>query len=237
MRTTRLTRPTLALAVVAALSSAARADVVTIDFEGIPDGTKTPECPSAAGTAQILGYYNGDEACGPRAGARDLNVVFSAGALAIAAKGAGGPGGFATPPSPNNAAGTVDESLRSFTVTLEGGMLLSKIDFWYSAIVGADPKVDLFFADGNKSQSFALPNCITPEANSFFCKWDDFAVDLGSSGRQVGSIVFSASLSNSVVFDNLSFTPPATTPVPEPSTIALAIAGIFAAAGQARRRG
>jgi MYXO-CTERM domain-containing protein len=238
MRTRRLTRLTLALAAVAAMWSPALANVVTIDFEGIPQGT-TAECQSANGTAPILGYYNGDAACGSRAGTKDLNVIFSAGALAITTSDnqAGGPGGFKTPPSPVNAAGTVADALLAFTVTLEGGMLLSRVDFWYSAIVGSDPVVTLLFTDGgNKAESFSLPKCTSPEVGSFFCKWDDFNVDLGSGGRQVGGIEFSAALSNSVVFDNLSFTTPAITPVPEPASAALAVLGLAVAVGLRRRR-
>lgn len=208
------------------------ADVVTIDFDTIPDGqaVSSSKCPSAAGTAQILGFYNGDPACG-RPGAQNLGVTFSDGALAITANASGGVGNFETPPSSPNAAGTLADKV---TLSFSGSKLLSKLSFSYSAISGADFAVSLFY-NGSLVSSYPVNVCTATQPPSF-CEWEHVSFDLGITGQWVSSIEFASSIDNGVVFDNLSFTTPGITPVPEPSSVALAMLGLVAATRLSRRR-
>lgn len=203
---------------------------MTIGFENIPQG-KADACQNQLG-APILDYYNADKPCDPpREGSQSLGISFSTGALAITGSDFGGPGEFGSGHDDSkNAAGTLDDE--RIIILLKDGLQLREFSLWFNGVANSFATVELFSGDQSAGVS-KLEMCTSPGVGDF-CGWLNYTKTF-SEATLITTIVLAAD-PNSIVFDDLTLTTAAITPVPEPSSIALAAAGLVLVAGSARRR-
>jgi hypothetical protein len=227
MKIHRLALSALALAALSA-PALALAEEFTMTFDGIPVAVGTPEPPPQDFGSAVLGFYNNDPDYN-RDGKQPWNVTFDANALAICGQDLGPScaGIFPAPPSGISALGWVEGESVRFEVT--GGLYVSKMSFAYSDEgTGSGFAVRLF---SGTTELLTLSN-FTP-CGSPFCDWRTFTVPQDDLAKGLVTGVAFLGAANSVVIDDIAVT---TTPIPEPSTYALMLAGLALVAGVARRR-
>lgn len=126
-------------------------------------------------------------------------------------------------------------ALREFTISFTNGFT-DKVSFTYGQLTAGRLSISVFGSrDGsgdplNQLSNLLEPGCQTGAAR--FCGWEDDAIEFDGTAY---SITFSA-VDKRVMLDNISFTAgDATTPLPEPASMALAL-GALGALGWTRRR-
>ena len=207
-----------ALATAAVAAPAARAQTVTLTFEGLTD------------LARVGGYYDGG------AGG-SLGVAFDTTAYASVSSATGGFGNFQAAPSGTTA--LFFAAPGATFVNVVGGF--TSFSLSYSAVVEAGT-VSVYSGAGGTGALLgtaalaASPSgagtAACPDADLPYCPFSLAAVAFSGTAR---SVVFGGA-ANQIVFDNLTFGTGAAAVVPEPSTFALAAAGAGALAVARRRR-
>jgi len=204
-------------------SASASAAVVTLNFEGI------------ASNAPVNNFYNG--------GAGDnYGVQFGSTALGIIDSDAGGTAPIANEPSPNTAlAFTTLSGVSNPYLTVATGFDTGFSFFYSSSQAASIYLYDGVDGTGNLLGSLTLVaqsagNGCAGDPNGRFCNWSQVGLSFNGVAK---SIYFGETL-NFTVFDNvtlggnLTAVPP--TPVPEPKTYAMLLAGLGLIGFSVRRR-
>lgn len=223
----RATSKLLALALTAALQPA-MAGVVSLNFEDLND-PNAPDTSVQLGSQYQAGYgitFTGDawglESKSTANHCNGDNVFLragSCGALELA----------------QDATATPGNGTQSFILNLAGGFI-NEFSFVYSALAGSSVQIDIFDgADGkgNALQSISGLTNTPCNVNGFhFCNWASKSIQFSG----VAMSIQVSGLDQTLMLDDLTFTPPAGgTTVPEPASAALAL-GALGAAAWARRR-
>lgn len=210
------------LCTTAVAATAAKADVIVLDFEGV-------------GNQQPVGdYYNGN-------GGPDYGIVFSPATLAIVDEDAGGDGNFANEPSPSTIMFFLDAN--NATLNVLNGFDVGFSFFYSSSVIatvtvwsGLDSTGDLLGSLDLNAQAF---NDCAGDPEGDFCNWTAVGVAFDGIAH---SINFGGT-ANFTGYDNITFGsvtpggsgPGPVNPVPEPAALALLGLGL-AGLGVARRR-
>ncbi len=201
-----------------AMAAPASAQVVVLDFEGIGN------------ESSVGNFYNGGAGT-------NYGVQFSADTLAVIDADAGGTGNIANEPSPNTVMFflNANNAVLNFAAGFDTGF-----SFFYTSSTAATVSVyDGLNGTGSLLGTLSLAaqystGC-TGDPNGGFCNWSAVGVNFSGIAR---SIDFGGT-ANQTAFDDITFgssTPGPVTPVPEPGTYALMLAGLGVVATVARRR-
>lgn len=213
-----LFRSALAVAFLAFAVPAA-ADVIVLDFEGIPNSTG------------VGNYYNGG-------GGPNYGVEFSPATLALIDADSGGGGNFANEPSPNTIMFFLqaNNAILNFAAGFETGF-----SFFYSSSTAAAVTVyDQVGGTGNVLGTLNLVaqytnNCVGDPSGDF-CNWSPVGVAFAGTAR---SIDFGGT-ANQTGFDDITFGSEipggGVTAVPEPATLFTLGAGLAAVARRRYRK-
>lgn len=194
----------------------AAADVIVLDFEGIPNQTA------------VGNYYNGG-------GGPNYGVAFSPATLALVDQDSGGGGNFANEPSPNTIMFFLDAN--NAILNLAAGFETGFSFFYTSSTAAAVTVYDQVGGTGNVLGTLNLvaqfTNNCGGDPTGQFCNWTPIGVTFAGTAR---SIDFGGT-ANQTGFDDITFgsaTPGGdVTAVPEPATLFTLGAGLAAVA---RRR-
>jgi hypothetical protein len=206
-----------------AAATAASAAPISLDFEGIANG-------SAVGN-----YYNGG-------GGTNYGVSFSANTLALVDSDAGGTGNFGNEPSPNTIMFFLTGS--DSILTLAAGFDVG-FSFFYTSSAAATFSVWTDTTGGASGGTLLASGVINAQAfvgcsgdpTGQFCNWSIATVSLATG--TIGKSVRFGGVANQTGFDNITFgsTTPGSGPgVPEPATLALVGAALLGAAASRRAK-
>lgn len=232
------TRTVLCSLACIAFSAPAAALSFTMNFDGPPSALIIPSAYPEGGLydpdvgSAVLGYYNGDSGSNPpfpREGSQSWNTVFSSSAVAVCSRTASIDCGGDFPATPSASGAVVAVDAESFYFEITGGLLVTQLSFYYGADgTGSEPGITLY-SGSELIFVLELKGC----EGGGFCGWEKFTVPESElAGKAITKVEFFGA-PNKVAFDDIFVT---TTPIPEPSTYALALAGLALVAGTTRRR-
>lgn len=212
----RATSKLLALALTAALQPAV-AGVVALNFEDITGVSKLGNQYAASGVAFTGNAWGVASALNDCDGLWLFAKADSCGALLL-----GDPLQSAT------------SNTLSFTIDVAGGFV-NAFNFVYGIRSGSNVTIRVFDDVGGHGTALRTLNGLTgggcTAGGIAFCQWHNGSVSFEGTARSVTI----SGVDQRLMLDDLQFTPAAGTPLPEPTSIALAL-GALGAAGWTRRR-
>ena len=208
----------VALVAVAMMAGSARADIITLTFEGLQNNE------------QVLNYYNGGFGGNGSGPGPNYGITFGADTMALIEGADGGTGNFSNPPSGDtvmyflSGPGDVMNVAAGFT---------TGFSFYYADQVGFTGSVQVY--SGLDGTGTLLANISLPSTPSPYTVFVPIGVSFAGTAE---SVIFGGS-ANYIAFDNVTLgSETATGSVPEPSSFVIAgLGGLgFFGYGWRRRR-